>query len=116
MWKPDTPDDRLTASAPREEYQAETERHLTAAATVLNGMSDASLDDYRHHLAAAELSAAFAALVEAGHERELPMVFWKHLDAAAQRLGLYAAALHEPRLTAADVCRRHLAPSGASHA
>ncbi|GAA3075147.1 hypothetical protein [Streptomyces glomeratus] len=63
-----------------------------------------------------ELELAFDDLVDLGHDRELPLAFWQHLDMAAREMNLYSAALDKPHLTSADLCRRHMAAASESEA
>ncbi|MEU6215321.1 hypothetical protein ABZ891_36170 [Streptomyces sp. NPDC047023] len=48
-------------------------------------------------------------MAELGDDLDRPLSFWQHLDRAAREMRLYSDALHKPHLTAADLCRRHLA-------
>ncbi len=56
-----------------------------------------------------ELGLAFDCLVDIGYDLELPLIFWQRLDLAAKEMQLYSQTLRTPHLTAADLCRRHLA-------
>ncbi|MFD6293832.1 MafI family immunity protein [Streptomyces sp. NPDC060235] len=96
----------------REAFQAswnETRGHLDAARVHLTGLPDigrsATLEFLEHN----ELGLAFDCLIDLGDDLDLPLTFWQHLDRAAREMRLYSDALHKPHLTAADVCRRHLA-------
>ncbi|MFF1894622.1 hypothetical protein [Streptomyces sp. NPDC058206] len=48
-------------------------------------------------------------MVDLGDDLDLSLTFWRHLDRAADEMRLYGEALHKPHLTAADLCRRHVA-------
>jgi hypothetical protein len=61
-----------------------------------------------------ELGLVFDDLVDLGHDRELPLAFWQHLDEAAREMNLYPGALDEPHLISADLCRRHIAAASES--
>ncbi|MFD8955025.1 MafI family immunity protein [Streptomyces xanthophaeus] len=65
----------------------------------------ATLEFFEHN----ELELAFDCLAELGDDLDLPLSFWKYHDLAARELRLYSDALHKPHLTAADLCRRHIA-------
>ncbi|MDN3057031.1 MafI family immunity protein [Streptomyces sp. SRF1] len=61
-----------------------------------------------------ELGLAFDDLVDLGHDHELPLAFWQHLDEAAREMNLYSSVLDKPHLTSADLCRRHIAAASES--
>ncbi|MGW6093215.1 MafI family immunity protein [Streptomyces sp. NPDC055157] len=56
-----------------------------------------------------ELELAFDWMVDLGDDLDLSLTFWRHLDRAAHEMRLYSEALHKPHLTAAELCRRHVA-------
>ncbi|GAA2293666.1 MafI family immunity protein [Streptomyces violaceusniger] len=86
-----------------------TRNHLDAARAHLTGLANIDLSATLEFLEHNELELAFDCLVDLGHDLDLPLAFWQHLDRAAREMGLYSDALHTPHLTAADLCRRHLA-------
>ncbi|WP_326817595.1 MULTISPECIES: hypothetical protein [unclassified Streptomyces] len=55
------------------------------------------------------MELAFDCMVDLGDDLDLSLTFWRHLDRAAHEMRLYGEALHKPHLTAADLCRRHVA-------
>lgn len=86
-----------------------TRGHLNAARAHLArlpGTDDSAALEFLEHN---ELGLAFDCLVDIGGGLDLPLGFWQDLDRAAREMRLYSDALHHPRLTAADLCRRHLA-------
>ncbi|KOV71828.1 MafI family immunity protein [Streptomyces flaveolus] len=96
----------------REALQASwnrTRNHLEAARVHLTGLADIDLSATLEFLQHNELGLAFDCLVDLGDDLDLPLTFWQHLDRAAREMRLYSDALHTPHLTAADLCRRHLA-------
>lgn len=96
----------------REALQAswnQTRDHLNAARAHLIRLPDIDLSATLELLEHNELELAFDCLVDLGHDLDLPLSFWQHLDRAAREMRLYSDALHKPHLTAADFCRRHLA-------
>ncbi|MEU9139348.1 MafI family immunity protein [Streptomyces sp. NPDC048404] len=96
----------------REALQAswnQTRGHLDAARAQLTGLPGIDLSPTLESLEHNELGLAFDCLVELGDDLDLPFTFWHHLDLAAREMRLYTDALHKPHLTAADLCRRHLA-------
>ncbi|KOG73996.1 hypothetical protein ADK77_07500 [Streptomyces antibioticus] len=102
--------DAMTAD--REAVQASwnrTRNHLDAARSQLTGLADIDLSATLEFLEHNELGLAFDCLVDLGDDLDLPLTFWQHLDRAAREMRLYSDALHTPHLTAADLCRRHLA-------
>ncbi|WP_060905042.1 MafI family immunity protein [Streptomyces scabiei] len=86
-----------------------TRGHLDAARLHLTGLPDVDLSATLEFLEHNELGLAFARLIDLGVDLDLPLAFWRHLDRAAREMRLYSDALHTPHLTAADLCRRHLA-------
>ncbi|MEV7595771.1 MafI family immunity protein [Kitasatospora sp. NPDC089797] len=84
-------------------------RHLDTARAHLAGLPDIDLSAMLEFLQHNELGLAFDCLVDLGDDLELPLAFWQRLDRAAREMRLYSDALHKPHLTAADLCRRHLA-------
>ncbi|MEU3440939.1 MafI family immunity protein [Streptomyces griseoincarnatus] len=96
----------------REALQAswnQTHGHLDAARAHLMSLPDIDLSPTLEFLEHNELGLAFDCLVDLGDDLDLPLTFWHHLDRAAREMRLYTDALHKPHLTAADLCRRHLA-------
>ncbi|MGW6689953.1 MafI family immunity protein [Streptomyces sp. NPDC054961] len=96
----------------REALQAswnQTRGHLDAARAHLAVRSDVDLSETAEFLEHDELGLAFDCLTDLGDDLNLPLGFWQHLDRAARAMRLYSDALHKPHLTAADLCRRHLA-------
>lgn len=96
----------------REALQASWNRtrgHLDAAREHLTGLPDIDLSATLEFLQHNELGLAFDCLIDLGDDIDLPLSFWQHLDRAARGMHLYSEALHKPHLTAADLCRRHLA-------
>ncbi|MFJ9552121.1 MafI family immunity protein [Streptomyces erythrochromogenes] len=96
----------------RETLQAgwnQTHGHLETARNHLAGLPDVDLSATLEFLEYNELELAFDCLAELGDALDLPLSFWEHLDRAAREMGLYSDALHKPHLTAADLCRRHIA-------
>ncbi|MGR6968028.1 MafI family immunity protein [Streptomyces cynarae] len=96
----------------REALQANWNRtrgHLDAARVHLTGLPNIDLSATLEFLEHNELGLAFDCLVDLGDDLDLPLTFWQHLDRAAREMRLYSDALHKPHLTAADLCRRHLA-------
>ncbi|WP_329302310.1 MafI family immunity protein [Streptomyces sp. NBC_00659] len=87
----------------------QTRGHLDAARVHLTGLPNIDLSVTLEFLEHNELGLAFDCLVDLGGDLELPLAFWQHLDRAAREMRLYSDALHTPHLTAADLCRRHLA-------
>ncbi|MET7505972.1 MafI family immunity protein [Streptomyces albidoflavus] len=83
--------------------------HLDAARAHLTDLSDIDLSATLEFLEHNELGLAFDCLVDLGDDLVLPLAFWEHLDRAAREMRLYSDALHKPYLTAADLCRRHVA-------
>jgi hypothetical protein len=83
--------------------------HLGAARAHLTGLPDIDLSPTLKFLEHNELGLAFDCLVDLGDDLDLPLTFWNHLDQAAREMRLYTDALHKPHLTAADLCRRHVA-------
>jgi len=83
-----------------------TRGHLDAARRYL---PDTELSETLEFLQHNELGLAFDCLVDLGDDLDPPLPFWQHLDRAAREMRLYSDALHKPHLTAADLCRRHLA-------
>ncbi|MEU1806377.1 MafI family immunity protein [Streptomyces sp. NPDC019937] len=86
-----------------------TRGHLDAARVHLTGLPNVDLSAPLEFLEHNELELAFDCLVDLGDDLHLPLTFWQHLDRAAREMRLYSDALHKPHLTAADLCRRHLA-------
>ncbi|MFG5717774.1 MafI family immunity protein [Streptomyces murinus] len=86
-----------------------TRNHLDAARGHLTGLANIDLSATLEFLEHNELGLAFDCLVDLGADLDLPLIFWQHLDRAAREMRLYSATLHTPHLTAADLCRRHLA-------
>ncbi|MFD8647959.1 MafI family immunity protein [Streptomyces sp. RLB3-17] len=86
-----------------------TRGHLDAARVHLTGRPNIYLSVTLEFLEHNELGLAFDCLVDLGGDLDLPLAFWQHLDRAAREMRLYSDALHTPHLTAADLCRRHLA-------
>ncbi|MEU2578729.1 MafI family immunity protein [Streptomyces anulatus] len=86
-----------------------TRGHLDDARAHLAGQPDTDLAGTLEFLEHTELGLAFDCLVDVGDDLDLPLAFWQHLDRAAREMWLYSDALHRPHLTAADLCRRHLA-------
>ncbi|MFD5621307.1 MafI family immunity protein [Streptomyces yangpuensis] len=84
-------------------------RHLEAARTRLTELPDLDLSATLEFLEHNELELAFDCLTDLGDDLDLPLGFWQDLDLAARQMRLYSDALHKPHLTAADLCRRHLA-------
>ncbi|MGA5520051.1 MafI family immunity protein [Streptomyces pseudogriseolus] len=96
----------------REALQASWDRtraHLDAARDRLTDLPNVDLSATLEFLEHNELELAFYCLVDLSDDLDLPLAFWQHLDRAAREMGLYSDALHTPHLTAADICRRHLA-------
>ncbi|ALV38870.1 MafI family immunity protein [Streptomyces sp. CdTB01] len=96
----------------REALQASWNRtrgHLDAARIHLTGLPNADLSATLEFLDHDELGLAFDCLVDLGDDLHLPLAFWQRLDRAAREMRLYSDALYTPHLTAADLCRRHLA-------
>ncbi|WP_405424350.1 MafI family immunity protein [Streptomyces erythrochromogenes] len=96
----------------RETLQAgwnQTRGHLEAARNHLAGLPHVDLSATLEFLEYNELELAFDCLAELGGDLDLPLGFWEHLDRAAREMRLYSDALHKPHLTAADLCRRHIA-------
>ncbi|MER5279944.1 MafI family immunity protein [Streptomyces sp. NPDC002809] len=96
----------------REVLQASWSRtlgHLDAARDCLKGLPDVDLSATLEFLEHNELELAFDCLVDLSDDLDLPLAFWQRLDRAAREMRLYTNALHTPHLTAADICRRHLA-------
>ncbi|MFD4610518.1 MafI family immunity protein [Streptomyces sp. NPDC058440] len=91
-----------------------TRNHLTAAMSCLTRTEEIDLSGVQEWLDHNELELAFDDLVDLGHERELPLCFWQHLDEAAREMNLYSAALDKPHLTSGDLCRRHIAATSES--
>ncbi|MEV6164171.1 MafI family immunity protein [Streptomyces sp. NPDC052052] len=87
----------------------QTRDHLDAARSQLTSLPDIDLSAMLEFLEHNELGLAFDCLVDLGGDLDLPLGFWQHLDRAAREMRLYSDALHKPHLTAADICRRHLA-------
>ncbi|MFJ9539181.1 MafI family immunity protein [Streptomyces sp. NPDC101225] len=90
-----------------------TRGHLEAARVHLTGLRNSDLSATLEFLEHNELGLAFESLVDLGGDLDLPLAFWQHLDRAAREMRLYSDALHTPHLTAADLCRRHLAAAWA---
>ncbi|MGW4604812.1 MafI family immunity protein [Streptomyces sp. NPDC004532] len=86
-----------------------TRAHLDAARLRLAGLPDIDLAAVLEFLEHNELGLAFDRLVDLGDDLDLPLAFWQHLDRAAREMRLYSDAPQKPHLTAADVCRLHLA-------
>ncbi|MEV6979408.1 MafI family immunity protein [Kitasatospora sp. NPDC093806] len=86
-----------------------TRRHLDDARAHLAGHAGIDLTATLEFLQHNELELAFDCLVDIGDALDLPLAFWQHLDRAAREMRLYSDALHKSHLTAADLCRRHLA-------
>ena len=86
-----------------------TRAHLDAARLHLGGLPDIDLAAVLEFLEHNELGLAFDRLVDLGDDLDLPLAFWQHLDRAAREMRLYSDAPQKPHLTAADVCRLHLA-------
>ncbi|MDP9948847.1 MULTISPECIES: MafI family immunity protein [Streptomyces] len=86
-----------------------TRGHLDAARAHLTDLSDIDLSATLEFLEHNELGLAFDCLVDFGDDLDLQLAFWEHLDQAAREMRLYSDALHKPHLTAADLCRRHVA-------
>lgn len=86
-----------------------TRDHLDAARAHLAGLPGVDLSATLEFLEYNELGLAFDCLVDLGGDLDLPLTFWQHLDRAARAMRLYSDALYKPHLTAADLCRRHLA-------
>ncbi|MFE0629336.1 MafI family immunity protein [Streptomyces sp. NPDC058864] len=88
-----------------------TRAHLDAARGQLIKQPGTDLSATLEFLEHNELGLAFDCLVELGTDLDLdlPLSFWQHLDRAAREMRLYSDALRKPHLTAADLCRRHLA-------
>ncbi|MFJ8098748.1 MafI family immunity protein [Streptomyces griseofuscus] len=86
-----------------------TRGHLDAARVHLMGLPNIDLSMTLEFLEHNELGLALDCLVDLGDDLDLPLPFWQHLDRAAREMRLYSDALHKPHLTAADLCRRHLA-------
>ncbi|MFD8595945.1 MafI family immunity protein [Kitasatospora sp. NPDC059646] len=96
----------------REALQASWNRargHLDTARAHLACLPDIELSAALELLEHNELGLAFDCLVDLGDDLDTPLAFWQHLDRAARGTRLYSDALHKPHLTAADLCRRHLA-------
>ncbi|WP_338676540.1 MafI family immunity protein [Streptomyces sp. SCSIO 30461] len=96
----------------REALQASWNRahvHLEAARLQLTGLPNVDLSATLEFLEHNELGLAFDCLVDVGDDLDLPVVFWQHLDRAAREMRLYSDVSHTPHLTAADLCRRHIA-------
>jgi hypothetical protein len=85
-----------------------TRGHLDARAH-LAGRPEIDLSTTLECLAHNEPGLAFDCLVDLGNDPDLPLAFWRALDRAAREMRRYSDALHKPRLTAADLSRRHLA-------
>ncbi|MET9499814.1 MafI family immunity protein [Streptomyces sp. NPDC006552] len=86
-----------------------THGHLKAAREHLTGLPGIDLPATLEFLQHNELGLAFYCLIDLGDDLDPPLSFWQHLDQAAREMRLYSEALHKPHLTAADLCRRHLA-------
>ncbi|MFJ8648915.1 MafI family immunity protein [Streptomyces sp. NPDC093546] len=86
-----------------------TRGHLDAARGQLTGLPNIDLSATLEFLEHNELGLAFDCLVDLGDDLNLPLNFWQHLDRAARDMRLYSDALRKSHLTAADLCRRHLA-------
>ncbi|MFJ3213994.1 MafI family immunity protein [Streptomyces flaveolus] len=86
-----------------------TRDHLDAALAHLTGLPSIDLAAVLEFLQHNELGLAFDCLVDLSDDLDPPLSFWQHLDRAAREMRLYTDALHKPHLTAADLCRRHLA-------
>ncbi|MER7806377.1 MafI family immunity protein [Streptomyces sp900116325] len=96
----------------RAELQAGWNRtlgHLDAARVHLTGLPNTDLSATLEFLEHNELELAFDCMVDLGDDLDLSRTFWQHLDRAAREMRLYSEALHKPHLTAADLCRRHVA-------
>ncbi|MEU1616379.1 MafI family immunity protein [Streptomyces sp. NPDC005722] len=91
-----------------------TRAHLAAAQDQLAGLPNLDLSTTVEFLDHNEFGLAFDCLVDLGYDLNLPLIFWQHMDRAAHEMRLYSQALHEPRLTGADLCRRHLAAASES--
>ncbi|MGW1965179.1 MafI family immunity protein [Streptomyces sp. NPDC001935] len=87
----------------------QTRGHLGAARAHLTRLPDIDLSATLEFLEHNELGLAFDCLVDLADDLDLPLSFWQCLDRAAREMRLYSDALHRPHLTAADLCRRHLA-------
>ncbi|MGW1729324.1 MafI family immunity protein [Streptomyces sp. NPDC002306] len=87
----------------------QTRDYLDAARVHLTRLPDIDLSATLEFLEHNELGLAFDCLVDLGDDLDLPLSFWQHLDRAAREMRLYSDALHRSHLTAADLCRRHLA-------
>ncbi|MFF8882870.1 MafI family immunity protein [Streptomyces flaveolus] len=86
-----------------------TRDYLDAARAHLIRLPDIDLSAVLEFLEHNDLQLAFDCLVDLGDELDLPLSFWQSLDRAAREMQLYSAALHQPHLTVADLCRRRLA-------
>ncbi|MGW3738973.1 MafI family immunity protein [Streptomyces sp. NPDC005148] len=82
--------------------------HLDAARVHLTGLPNIDLSATLEFLEHNELELAFDCVVDLGDDLDLSLAFWQHLDRAAREMRLYSKAL-QPHLTAADLCRRHVA-------
>ncbi|MEV5149885.1 MafI family immunity protein [Streptomyces sp. NPDC052727] len=91
-----------------------TRDHLTAAMSCLTETAEIDPSGVQDWLDHNELGLAFDDLVDLGHDHELPLTFWQHLDKAAREMNLYSSVLDKPHLTSADLCRRHIAAASES--
>ncbi|WP_310729240.1 MafI family immunity protein [Streptomyces sp. N2A] len=91
-----------------------TRDHLNAAMSCLVQTAEIDSRGVQEWLDHNELGLAFDDLVDLGHDRELPLAFWQHLDEAAREMNLYSAALGKPHLTSVDLCRRHITAASES--
>ncbi|GGK28495.1 hypothetical protein GCM10011583_70570 [Streptomyces camponoticapitis] len=91
-----------------------TRDHLTAAMSCLTETAEIDPSGVQEWLDHNELGLAFDDLVDLGHDHELPLAFWQHLDEAAREMNLYSSVLDKPHLTSADLCRRHIAAASES--
>ncbi|MFF3791756.1 MafI family immunity protein [Streptomyces sp. NPDC001981] len=87
----------------------QTRGHLDAARVHLTGLPNIDLSATLEFLEHNELELAFDCRVDLGDDLDLSLTFWQHLDRAAREMRLHSKALHKPHLTAADLCRRHVA-------
>ncbi|MET9586114.1 MafI family immunity protein [Streptomyces sp. NPDC006539] len=87
----------------------QTHGHLDAAGVHLTGPPNIDLSATLQFLEHNELELAFDCMVDLGDDLDLSLTFWQHLDRAAREMRLYSKARHKPHLTAADLCRRHVA-------
>ncbi|MGW5275518.1 hypothetical protein ACWEQP_23665 [Streptomyces sp. NPDC004044] len=86
-----------------------THGHLDAARVHLTGLPNIGHSAALEFLEHSELELAFDCMVDAGDGLGLSLTLWRHLDRAGHEMRLCRKALHKPHLTAAYLCRRHVA-------